>query len=82
MSSAHRRPRRRSRAPTQWTVTTELVDPLPITKEELDAIERHFDGILELCLKGKIQTDSAEGDIKSPNRISHFAGQRILNEVG
>lgn len=59
MGSTVKRRHHRPRVEAQWLVINELPDPLPVTKKELDAIERHFDRILELCLQGRTQTKSA-----------------------
>lgn len=78
MGSAVKRRHHRPRVEAQWLVINELPDPLPINKEELDAIERHFDGIINLCLQGGVQTEGARDSIRSSDESSHFPGNGSL----
>jgi hypothetical protein len=36
-----------------WRVESDLPDPLPVGKAEIDAIERYFSGLLEAVLESK-----------------------------
>ena len=56
MSSSTKRKTGRPKIAALWTVIDELPDPLPVDKPELDALERHFNSILEQCLAGKAGT--------------------------
>lgn len=47
MSSRQSKPKLRPIDPEFWTVENELPDPIPVSTAELDAIERHFGGVLD-----------------------------------
>lgn len=51
MSSRVSRSKHRSGEPEFWTLINELPDPVPVSKAELDAIERYFADVVEACLK-------------------------------
>jgi hypothetical protein len=36
-----------------WTVINELRNPIPVSKPELDALERYFADVVEACLKSQ-----------------------------
>ena len=61
MSSKPRKSEPRSNDPEFWTVVTELLDPIPVSKEDLDAIERYFSDVLDEILgfkKSRVETIS------------------------
>jgi hypothetical protein len=43
-----------------WTVENELPDPLPVSKAELDAIERYFGDLLDAIFESKPRAVPAE----------------------
>jgi hypothetical protein len=47
MSSRRAKPAPRPIDPEFWTVVNELPDPLPVTKTEIDALERYFGDVLD-----------------------------------
>jgi hypothetical protein len=53
MSSNLPPPRPRPSDPEFWTVVNELPDPIPVSKAELDAIERYFGDLLDTVLETK-----------------------------
>ena len=48
MGSNQAKPKLRPIDPEFWTIENELPDPLPVSKAELDAIERYFGGVLDV----------------------------------
>jgi len=50
MSSKRAHAKRRPTDPEFWTVINELPDPIPVSKDELDAIERYFSDVLDEIL--------------------------------
>ena len=50
--------------PEFWTVVNELPDPIPVGKDELDAIERHFSDVLDDVLGLKRNRDEPSQLIK------------------
>lgn len=60
-------PRLRPIDPEFWTVENELPDPIPVSRAELDAIERYFGDLLDAVFDPKPSTMPAttahqEGD--------------------
>jgi hypothetical protein len=47
MSSRREKSAPRPIDPEFWTVVNELPDPLPVTKAEIDALERYFGDVLD-----------------------------------
>lgn len=56
MSSSRRPSKPRPADPEFWTVENELPDPLPVSKAELDAIERYFGDLLDAVFDPKPRT--------------------------
>ena len=56
MSSRRPPPKPRPFDPEYWTVENELPDPIPISKAELDAIERYFGDLLDAVFAPKSRT--------------------------
>jgi hypothetical protein len=50
MSSSRPHSKLRPTDPEFWTVINELSDPIPVGKDELDAIERYFSDVLDEIL--------------------------------
>lgn len=50
MSSKRAKTNPRPTDPEFWTVINELPDPLPVSKAEIDALERYFGGVLDEVL--------------------------------
>lgn len=50
MSSKARQSKPHLSDPEFWTVVNELPDPIPVGKDELDAIERYFSDVLDETL--------------------------------
>lgn len=53
MSSRRPPPKPRPSDPEFWTVENELPDPIPISKAELDTIERYFGDLLDVVFDPK-----------------------------
>jgi hypothetical protein len=53
MSSSRPHSKWRPTDPEFWTVINELPDPIPVGKDELDAIERYFSDVLDEVLGPK-----------------------------
>jgi hypothetical protein len=51
MSSRRNTRKPRPTDPEFWTVINELTNPLPVSKAELDAIERYFADVIAQSLK-------------------------------
>jgi hypothetical protein len=51
MSSSRAHSKWRPTDPEFWTVINELPDPLPVSRAELDTIERYFADVIEQSLK-------------------------------
>lgn len=50
MSSKPRQSKPHPSDPAFWTVVNDLPDPIPVEKDELDAIERYFSDVLDEIL--------------------------------
>ncbi len=56
MSSKQSKPSKpRPIDPEFWTVANELPDPIPVSKAELDAIERYFGNLLDAVFESTIR---------------------------
>jgi hypothetical protein len=53
MSSNQSKSKLRPIDPEFWTVENELPDPIPVSKAELDAIERYFGDLLDAVFEPK-----------------------------
>lgn len=56
MSSRRASSKLRPTAPEFWTMERELPDPIPVSKAELDAIERFFGDLLDAVFDPKSRT--------------------------
>ncbi|EJN13511.1 hypothetical protein PMI42_03084 [Bradyrhizobium sp. YR681] len=56
MSSNRSPAKPRPSDPEFWTVENELPDPIPVSKAELDAIERYFGDLLDAVFDPKPHT--------------------------
>ncbi len=56
MSSRRLSLKKRPSDPEFWTVEKELPDPIPVSKAELDAIERYFGELLDAVFEPRPRT--------------------------
>jgi hypothetical protein len=56
MSSRQSKAKLRPIDPEFWTVESALPDPIPVTKAELDAIERYFGDLLDAVFEPQPRT--------------------------
>ena len=68
MSSEELKPKLRPIDPEFWTVENELPDPIPVSKAELDAIERYFGDLLDAVFDLKPRT--------MPAATAHHKGEK------
>lgn len=78
MSSSTKRRTGWPRIAALWTIIDELPDPLPVGKPELDALERHFNSILEQCLAGKAGTATViQSDLGRSERVGRSGRKQV-----
>lgn len=84
--SCDRPPRQRTPSrPTEWTVSVEIQDPLPVTVRELDAVERYFaDIIAQAMMSSRQNTPKLVGvrDWSLSRKSREFRGATSIAAAG